>query len=241
MPTVELLNNKKHKELRLRQQLLTSECALGSTMIMPSEFVSVQREYPILFRKDSTTGQFYPSAMLGFSQHENLFFSNDRWQSTYVPLILRRGPFLIGFQNQQRELDREKVPVIYVDVDDERISTTDGELVFAEDGERSALMCSISQVLMEIHQGCEESKEMIDIFSELNLIEPVNLSVSLHNGEYIKLSGMYTINNETLSTLRGHHLEKIHASGFLRYAYCIVNSLDNFKHLISLKNDLVTQ
>lgn len=241
MPTIELLNNKKHKELRLRQQLLTSECELGSAMIMPNEFVSVQREYPILFRKDPETGQFYPSAMLGFSQHENLFFSDKGWQSAYVPLILRRGPFLIGFQNQQRELNRGKVPVIYVDVDDDRISTTDGESVFSDDGERSALMCSISQVLMEIHQGCEESKKMIAAFSDLNLIEPVNLSVTLDNGEHIKLAGMYTINDETLSTLRGHNLEKLHTSGFLRYAYCIVNSLDNFKHLIALKNNLVTQ
>lgn len=241
MSTIELLNNKKHKELRLRQHLLTSECELGSTMIMPNEFVSVQREYPILFRKDPETGKFYPSAMLGFSQHENLFFSNNHWRSSYVPLILRRGPFLIGFQDQQRESSFGKVPVIYVNVDDDRISTTDGEPVFAEDGERSDLMRSISQVLMDIHQGCEENKKMITVFSDLNLIEPVNLNVNLDNGEHIKVPGIYTINNETLTALRGHDLEKLHVSGFLRYAYCIVNSLDNFKHLIALKNNLVTQ
>ena len=240
MPTIELLNNKKHKELRLRQHLLTSECELGSAMIMPNEFLSIQREYPILFRKDSATGQFYPSAMLGFSQHENLFFSNNRWQSAYVPLILRRGPFLIGFQDQQHTSSFGKVPVIYVNVDDDRISTTDGEPVFTENGERTALMSSISQVLMDIHQGCEENKQMVAAFSSLNLIEPVNLSVNLDNGEDIKVTGMYTINDEKLAMLRGHDLENLHTSGFLRYAYCIVNSLDNFKHLISLKNNLVT-
>ena len=69
----------------------------------------------------------------------------------------------------------------------------------------------------------------------------MNLSVTLDNGEHIKLAGLYTINDETLSMLRGQDLEKLHMSGFLRYAYCIVNSLDNFKHLISLKNNLVTQ
>lgn len=241
MPTIELLNNKKHKQIRLRQHTLTAECELGSAMIMPNEFVSVQREYPILFRKDPETGQFYPSAMLGFSQHENLFFNDGHWQSTYVPLILRRGPFLIGFQHQQREAGAGKVPVIYVDVDDNRISTTEGEPVFTEDGERSALMRSISQVLMEIHQGCEESKKMITAFSELNLIEPVKLNVSLNNGEHINLTGMYTVNDETLSMLRGQNLERLHASGFLHYAYCIVNSLDNFKQLIALKNNLVAQ
>ena len=242
MPTIELLNNKKHKKLRLRQQILTAECELGSAMIMPNEFVSIQREYPILFRKDPETGQFYPFAMLGFLQDENLFFNDGRWQSTYVPLILRRGPFLIGFQSQAADIKTPiiKVPVIYVDVDDNRISTTEGEPVFSDDGERSSLMGSISQVLMDIHQGCEESKKMIAAFSELNLIVPVNLSVNLNNGENIKLTGMYTINDETLSKLRGQDLEKLHASGFLHYAYCIVNSLDNFKHLIALKNNLVT-
>lgn len=193
------------------------------------------------FWKDPETGQFYASAMLGFSRYENLFFKDGCWRSTYVPQILRRGPFLIGFQHPPREAGAGKVPVIYVDVDDNRISTTEGEPVFAEDGERSALMRSISQVLMEIHQGCEESKKMITAFSELNLIEPVNLSVSLKNGEQINLTGVYTVNNETLSMLRGQNLEKLHRSGFLHYAYCIVNSLDNFKHLITLKNNLVTQ
>ena len=240
MPTIELLNNKKHKELRVfADKISTVGCQFGNAMIMPSEFGPVQREYPILFRKDLETGLFYASAMLGFSSEENLFLKNGKWTSQYVPLTLRKGPFVIGFQDQDMAGTVVRSPVICVDVDDERVSRTAGDPVFTETGERSAFMASISQVLMEIHQGFEKSKEMISAFVDLGLIEPVSLSVKLNNDETVKLTGVYTINGEKLAMLNGSDLEKLNKSGFLAHAFHVVSSLENFNRLIDLKNSSI--
>lgn len=240
MANIELLNNQKHKDLRVLSQRFSSVgCDVGNPMIMPSEFTQVQREYPILFRKDSETGQFYSTAMLGFASDENLFLSDGKWQSDCIPLTLRRGPFLIGFQEQKQDEKVVKVPVIYVDVDDPRISQDQGEPIFTESGDRGTYMEKISNVLMDIHQGVEASKEMISAFTDLNLIEPVSLGVELKNGENIKVAGIYTINEETLSKLEGAALEKLNNTGFLRSAFCVVNSLDNFKKLIDIRNSLL--
>ena len=47
-----------------------------------------------MFCKDPDT--VLQSAILGFEDEENLFFSNGSWQPQYVPLMLQKGPFLIG-------------------------------------------------------------------------------------------------------------------------------------------------
>src|SRR5689334_25355677 len=96
-----LLDNITHKDLRIRMQH-GAEFGdnVGTVPTFPTEFADVQREYPIFFRRDQN-GDFYSVALLGFKNDENLFLKGDRWDATYVPGILARGPFLIGFQERQ--------------------------------------------------------------------------------------------------------------------------------------------
>ena len=76
---------------------------VGAVMILPTEFSKVQREHPILFRKDSETGSLFPVALLGFEENENLFLENSIWNARYIPLAIKQGPFLIGIQQQDEE------------------------------------------------------------------------------------------------------------------------------------------
>ena len=98
-----MLNNIAHKDLRV----ITRYGAefgdnVGTVMTVPTEFADVQREYPIFFRKDANTGEFMSVALLGFSKDENLFLDErGGWNAAYVPGIIARGPFLIGFQERQ--------------------------------------------------------------------------------------------------------------------------------------------
>ena len=59
-------------------------------MIVPTEFADVQREYPIFFRKDPSTGEFTSFALLGFSKDENLFLEDGHWKAAYVPGVIAR-------------------------------------------------------------------------------------------------------------------------------------------------------
>jgi len=110
-----LLNNVAHKNLRV----ITRHSAdlgdnVGSVVTFPTEWGDVHREYPILFRKDPATGEFLSVALLGFGEAENLFLDESGWNASYIPGIVARGPFLIGFQREE--------PVIHVDLDHPRIS-----------------------------------------------------------------------------------------------------------------------
>lgn len=236
MPNIELLNYEKHKDLRVvTQEFFSTGCDVGFAMVMPAEIPKVQREFPILFRKNQETGQFYAGAVLGFEHNENLYIDEGNWVSDYIPHTLRRGPFIIGFQDQVHDGKTVKTPVIYFDRDDRRISETQGEALFGPNGERTDTLDVISEVLMDINDDVERNDLMIATFAELNLIQPVNLGVEFGNGEKISIEHIYGISADTLAELDGLALEKLNKSGFLSVAFAIVGSLENFEYLVKRK------
>jgi hypothetical protein len=224
-----LLNNVAHKNLRV----ITRHSAdlgdnVSSVVTFPTEWGDVQREYPILFRKDPATGELLSVALLGFGEAENLFLNESGWNASYIPGIVARGPFLIGFQREE--------PVIHVDLDHPRISATEGEPVFLPNGGNSRYIERIAVILEAIRVGLEASKAMFAAFQALDLIEPVRLQVEISGEEQHNLHGYFTINEEKLANLDGEQLEKLNRAGFLQGAFLVVASLNNVKKLIDMKH-----
>ena len=82
------LDNVDHQHMRVMQRA-TADVSVNQALVVPSEFEQLQREYPILFRKDSD-GEFQAVAVLGLDRGENLFLSEGEWTTRYVPATLRR-------------------------------------------------------------------------------------------------------------------------------------------------------
>lgn len=238
MANVELLNSQTHQDLRFEADDLNKMGHnVGSSMILINEFEQVQREYPIFFRKDPENGQFYACALLGFSKDENLFLDQNSWQSDYVPLVLAKGPFFIGFQDQVEHGETVKTPVIFVDSDHPTIASEGGERLFSESGQRTAHLDHLSDALMQIHQGIDETKNMISKFADLNLIEPLAIDATLGDGTQMKLNGLFTINEETIRELDSETLKILNGSGYLSKAFSIIHSLVNVQYLLNRKNN----
>ncbi len=232
-----LLNNITHKDLKI----ITRHSAafgdnVGSTLTFPTEFADVHREYPILFQKNPDTGKFQSVVLLGLKSDENLFLDESGgWRANYIPAVIERGPFLIGFQDQSRDGGSERTPVIHVDMEHPRISETEGEAVFLDHGGLSPYLEKISKILNRIYDGMQISDAMFAAFAELDLIEPVNLEIELNDREVYRLRGNYTIHQEKLANLGGADLERLNRSGFLRCAFLAVESLGNIQRLVQLK------
>ncbi|RYD62540.1 MAG: peptide ABC transporter permease, partial [Sphingomonadales bacterium] len=89
------INNIDHAGLRVRPGVgARFGDAVNQTAIHPAEFEEVQREFAIVFRRGAAGLQAY--ALLGLDRDQNLFVSDARWTSRYVPANHRRGPFSIG-------------------------------------------------------------------------------------------------------------------------------------------------
>jgi hypothetical protein len=232
-----MLNNVAHKDLRVITRF-GAEFGdnVGTVLTFPTEYGDVQREYPIFFRKDPQTAEFQSIALLGLQPDENLFLDATGWNAAYIPGIVARGPFLIGFQQQQVGGDLRKEPVIHVDLDNPRISTTEGEPVFLPQGGNSRYLDRIGVTLQGIHSGLAVSKAMFAAFTALDLIEPVNVEIKFNAEEQYNLQGLYTISEEKLARLDGDSLFKLNTAGFLQGAFLVIASLNNVKKLIDMKH-----
>jgi hypothetical protein len=237
MPRHVLLNNIAHKDLRV----ITRHSAefgdnVGTVMTVPTEYAELQREYPIFFRKDASTGEFISVALLGFAKDENLFLDErGGWNAAYVPGVIARGPFLIGFQERQEGGEVQKEPVIHVDLDNPRVSSTEGEPVFLPQGGNSRYLDRVASILNGINLGLGVSKAMFAAFTAAELIEPVKLEIKFNSAEQYNLLGLHTINQQKLANLDAETLHKLHRAGFLQGAFLVANSLTNVQRLIELK------
>jgi hypothetical protein len=232
-----MLNNVAHKDLRVAVRYGAEYGDnVGSVLVFPTEYADVQREYPIFFRKDPTTGEFQSVALLGFDKTENLFLRDDgRWEGAYVPGVIARGPFLIGFQEQDAGGELRKEPVVHINLDDARVGKSDGHAVFMPQGGNTPFLDHIATILAGIREGIEVSKTMFAAFSELELIEPVKLEVTPTPEETYSVIGLHTINQQKLAALDGAALERLNRAGLLMGAFLVMSSMNNVRRLIAIK------
>jgi hypothetical protein len=232
-----LLDNINHRDLKV----ITRHSAefgdnVNQVQIFPTEFGDIQREYPIFFRKDPQTGEFQAIALLGMDKNENLFLDKTGWCAGYIPAVLARGPFSIGLREQRVDGGLSQEPLIHVDLDDPRVSETEGLPAFLPHGGNSPCLEHITGVLKCLYEGVPASKLMFTAFEAMDLIEPVKVEFKLSDNEQYTAAHYYTINQEKLSQLSGDKLEKLNKAGFLRCAFLVLASLANVSRLIDLKN-----
>lgn len=242
MPRHVLLNNVEHGNLRVVTRYAPEfGDDVHAVPVFPTEFGDVQREYPILFRKEADSGRFQCVALLGLEKGENLFLKDGEWNARYVPGIVARGPFLIGFQEQQVDGEMRKEPVIHIDMDDPRVSETNGEPVFLEHGGNTPYLQRIAGILRGIQDGMAVAGTMFSAFETCGLIEPVNIEVDVHDDVQYVLRGFHTVSEEKLARLDGDTLARLNRAGFLRGAFLMVQSLNNIGRLIELKRQRVLE
>ncbi len=232
-----LLNNVEHQNLKV----ITERSArygddVNFALTFPLEFRHIQSCYPIFFRKDANTGKFLPVALFGFQPRENLYLSDDGWDAHYIPLMIRRHPFVIGLQQVQGEGDTEQA-VVSIDMNSPRVSDSEGEALFLEHGGTSDYLASMTEMLETIRLADDMNADFVDVLLELDLIESVTLQVELKDRSKHELLGYYTINEEKLQQLDSEALGKLHSQNYLESIFMILASLSCFRTLVEKKND----
>jgi hypothetical protein len=205
-------------------------------LTFPFEFRNIQSCYPIFFSKDGDTGQFYPIALFGLANNENLFLDESGWDATYIPMMIERHPFLIGYQAAPGEGDNDTKPVVSIDMDNPRLSDTEGEQLFTDEGKPSPYLEKAIARLEAIHSGHEHNKGFIQALIDNDLLEPFTLEIKLNDGSNNQLLGFYTINEDKLLELKGEVLEMLNLEGYLQAIYMTLASYARIRTLIDKKN-----
>jgi hypothetical protein len=223
------LDNVDHQHLRVINRA-SGEQSVNQALVVPTEFEDLQREYPILFRKDSE-GQFQSVVILGLDRGENLFLHDGRWISRYVPATFRRGPLFLAIGDPTQGGD----PAIVVDLDDPRVSEKEGEPLFLPRGGAAPFLQRAVGALQTMHKGLDLSQAMFGLFSELDLIAPVEVDIDLGEGTRYHLPDLFTIGAEQFAALPATGLDRLHGAGWLAAAVHVRSSLGNMNRLAELK------
>ncbi|MBO9740083.1 SapC family protein [Xanthomonas axonopodis pv. begoniae] len=228
MTNAVLLNNLDHRDLRV---ITAHGAAYGddvmSAATFPQEFRQVQAQYPIVFHR-SGERSFQPLALLGLRLGENLFLDGAHWDAPYIPLAIERQPFLIGEQPDG--------PMVHVDLDSPRISRTEGEPLFREQGGTTEFLDRISQVLRTLHDGLVASTGFVERALRYDLLEPFVFQATLNNGLECRLAGLYVVHEERLRALDDAALLELHRHGDLEPLYMAVASIAQLRHLLERMN-----
>lgn len=236
MPNYALVNNVDHQDTRI----ITDRSAKYGDNVMfamtfPTEFRSVQASYPILLHRDGS-GEYYPIALFGFQKDENLFLSDSGWNTNYIPAMILKEPFLIGFQNTDGGVGADPTRVLSIDMDSPRVNTQEGEALFQPLGGWSDYLQNAATMLEFIYEGHTRNKEFAKALQELELIESVTFDIQLKNGERNQLLGFHVINEEKLQALSGNVLQGLAEEGFLLPIFMMLASTSNVQTLIDIKN-----
>ena len=232
-----LLNNIEHKDIKIttdRTQEMGDNVWFAQTF--PREFRNVQAHYPILFQKDSDTGQFMPVALFGFENDDNLFLDNGKWDAAYIPFAVQRMPFYIGFQNIDNNGVPEKQRVITLDLDSPKVSKDKGVDLFLEHGGNSDYLEDVAIILETLHEGIQENEAFLEALVSLELLEDVILDIELNDKSKHQLVGFYTINEDKLNALSADHFIGLQQAGFIEPIYMIIASQMNIHALVARKN-----
>jgi hypothetical protein len=223
------LDNVEHAQLRVTDGP-AKDLSVNQALVVPNEFEQLQREYPILFRKDAD-GNFQAVAILGLDRGENLFASGNVWRTSYVPATMRRGPLFLAVS----EGDADSDPAILIDLDDPRVSESDGEPLFLPHGGAAPFLQQAAAALRTVHEGLDLTRSMFELFAELDLIAPVEIDVDLGDGSHYRLADLFTVGAEQFAALPGPALERLNRAGFLAAAIHARSSLANINRLLELK------
>ncbi|WP_394133215.1 SapC family protein [Shewanella maritima] len=232
-----LLNSVDHKDVKIN---LSRNAELGDNLwysvTFPAEFRSIQAHYPIFFHKDPASGQFYAVSLFGFQQNENLFLDQSGWNASYIPLTVRRQPFLIGQQTVHEDGVEQQQRVIHIDMDNPRVNTSEGEALFYEFGGNTPYLDEVGDMLEVIHQGLVDSQSFAEILIANELLESFTLEVTLDDASQNQMLGFYTINEDKLASLDDNVISQLHQQGYLQAIYMCLASHSNVRNLMDVKN-----
>ncbi|TQV78176.1 SapC family protein [Exilibacterium tricleocarpae] len=235
MPRFTALDHVTHSSLKVK---IRYGAAFGNnvnqTLVFPTEFQALQREYPLFFRQ-SDDRKFYAVALLGLDKDENLFIEADHWNARYVPAMHMRGPLTLKLRGAESGSAEPADPIVSIDMDDARVNNDEGENLFLTHGGYSPYFEEMLQVLRRIHVGAEIVDDFFAHLQSFDLIEPVTVEASFGETMKYTVPDVFTVSKSRMQALTGDELHKLNQLGLLEHCFAVISSAGNMSRLVDMK------
>jgi len=232
---VETVDKSKHAKLRVKLNPdLAHAKELNLVAITLGELSACTCNFPIVFIQNPNSKNFFPIAMFGLRAGENVYYGKDGWESSYMPMLVQREPFLIGFDD--RKEDSTDVTTC-LDMKSPYLSEVEGIAMFTPDGEETDYLKSRHQMLAAIFEGEKVTARYCAKLAELNLLSPLELVIQPQDGELRRITGIYSIDERKLKELTPEQVNELHSLDYLPACYIMLGSVFQLNKLIRLRNE----
>lgn len=226
---LEKLNNKTHQKIKVMPDGVHQHNAnLHMCHLSLEEINLAAQYYPILFAKDTDTGQFQPIALFGLNVDENIYQQMNIWQKCYLPLKLASQPFFLT-------KTANDTPELAINMNDPRVQANKGQALF-NGLEASQYLNQQAQCLSDLSKGFILNEIFVKELLAVELIEPLALDITYNDGKQHKLTGLYTINRENLEKVAPSTQQQFADKGYVELIHNMLGSLTHINTLIELSN-----
>ncbi len=221
---ITLLDSNKHGDLKIGKVDFSH---LADQHIVPVTLHEIGRaaiDFPVVFVKNSETGEFQSVAMLGLKPGQNLMVKDGAWQGLYLPHVVRDYPLGLVLNPD----DKERV---WIGIREESSAVTkeEGEALF-NGTEETEYLAARKQALIDHYQQDQASRALVKSLAELDLFIPQTLTVEV-NGEKRNINGIYLINEAKLNDLSEEQFNDLRKRGLLAPIFSHLTSLGQINRL----------
>ena len=226
-----LLNYEDHGHLKVKETRTFEHVKNQQVLpLLVHEFSIAGAEMPVVFVKNSETGEFQPVAIMGFKTDENVFYDQHHWRGSYVPAYATHHPFALAPSEQ----DPNQLQVAITE-SSTLVNETDGQALFDEQGNETEYMQKRKQTLGNYYENMRVTQAFAKLLRDCGLLQEKTLTVDL-NGEKITLNGLYLVDEKVLNELADEQYLDLRKKGFLPSIYAHIGSLHQLKQLAKLKS-----
>ena len=199
---------------------------VNSVPLTAVEFRRAGLEYAVVFAGDGDS--IIPVAILGVEAEKNAFVKEDgTWDGTYVPAFVRRYPFVFSSSDDGKNF------TLCVDDGFSGCNTEGrGERLFDSEGNRTQYLETVLNFLKEYQAQFQRTRTFCARLKELDLLEPMQATFTLPDGQRRNLTGFMAVSREKLKGLDDATLAGMAKSDELELIYLHLQSMQNFGNLL---------
>lgn len=196
------------------------------------EFVRASTEYPLVFVKDSESGQFRAVALTGLVPGENLYAA-AAVVPNYLPQAIQNYPLVLMADPTQPDQFS-----IGLNTAATQVQLTDGEALFSG-GAETPYLSRRKQQLLQSYEQLQVSAAFITLLQQHDLLQAQGFQFDL-KGQQHQLNGIYIISEAKLNQLAADVFADLRQRGFLPAIYAQLTSLHQLNRLATLKISQLT-
>jgi len=231
---IETVEKTLHANLRVKNNADFAHAKeMNLAAITLGELSACTCNFPVVLIQNPENQQVRPVAMFGLRPGENVYYGADGWDSTYVPLLIQRHPFVIGFDDRS---DDPKLLATCLHRQSPFLSESEGVALFTPEGNETDYLQSRHLMMRDIFEGEKYTDQFVRKIQELGLLSPLEIIVQPETGEMRRVAGIFTISERKLRELTDAQVQELYKADFLPACYVILGSIFQLHRLMYLRN-----